>query len=87
MLTFEGEQFKGVAGIIGKFSSFGQIKHDIKSFDAQPSPNNGIVCFVSGDLYIEGNENPVKFAQVFQLFPGGSAGFFCYNDLFRLNYG
>jgi hypothetical protein len=34
MLTFEGEQFKGVAGIIEKFSSFGNIQHQIKSFDA-----------------------------------------------------
>ncbi len=87
MLTFEGEAFRGVASILDKVGSFGQIKHDIKSFDAQPTPNNGIVCFVSGDLYIEDSQNAVKFAQVFQLFPGGSAGYFCYNDLFRLNYG
>ena len=87
MLSFEGEQFRGTAPIIGKFSSFGSIKHAIKSFDAQPSVNNGILCFVSGDLFIDGSDNPVKFAQVFQLFPGGSAGYFCYNDMFRLNYG
>jgi hypothetical protein len=87
MLSFEGEQFKGVANILGKFSSFGEIRHDIKSFDAQPSLNNGILCFVSGDLFIDKGENPVKFAQVFHLVPGGSAGFFCFNDMFRLNYG
>jgi len=87
MLSFEGEQFKGVASIIDKFSSFGQIQHVIKSFDAQPSVNNGILCFISGDLFIDGGENPVKFAQVFHLLPGGSAGFFCFNDMFRLNYG
>jgi hypothetical protein len=77
----------GVANILGKFSQFGNIKHDIKSFDAQPSLNNGILCFVSGDLYIDHNENPVKFAEVFFLQPGGSAGYFCYNSMFRLNYG
>jgi len=87
MLTFEGEQFKGVESILNKVKSFGQIKHDIKTFDAQPSVNNGIVCFVSGDLFIDGGENAVKFAQVFQLFPGGPSGYFCFNDLFRLNYG
>jgi hypothetical protein len=87
MLTFEGEQFRGSQTIIDKFSTFGNIKHVIKSFDAQPSVNNGILCFVSGDLFIDGSDNPVKFAQVFQLFPGGSAGYFCYNDMFRLNYG
>ena len=54
-----------MAAIIEKFSSFGKIRHDIKSFDAQPSLNNGILCFVSGDLYIDDSQNPVKFAQVF----------------------
>jgi Nuclear transport factor 2 (NTF2) domain len=86
MLSFEGEQFKGVAAIIDKFSSFGNIQHQIKSFDAQPTPT-GILCFVSGDLFIDGGENPVKFAQVFHLLAGGSAGYFCFNDMFRLNYG
>ncbi len=62
MLTFEGEQFKGVAPILEKVSNFPQIQHAIKSFDAQPSVNNGILCFVSGDLIIEGSENPIKFA-------------------------
>eukprot|EP00347_Sterkiella_histriomuscorum_P015825 403355544 len=87
MLTFEGEQFQGAAAILEKFNSFGTIKHQIKSFDAQPSVNNGILCFASGDLFIDGGENPVKFAQVFHLVPGGSAGYFCFNDMFRLNYG
>lgn len=62
MLSFEGEQFQGVQAILDKFGSFGQIRHDIKSFDAQPSVNSGIICFVSGDLYIDNSENPVKFA-------------------------
>ncbi len=87
MLTFEGEPFQGVANILTKVSSFGQIKHEIKSFDAQPSVNGGIICFVSGDLYIEGSENAVKFAQVFHLLPGGTYGYYCLNDMFRLNYG
>jgi len=87
MLTFEGEQFQGVASILEKFGQLGQINHQIKSFDAQPTSNNGILCFVSGDLFIDGSENPVKFAQVFCLLPGGSAGYYCFNDMFRLNYG
>ena len=62
MLSFEGDQFQGVNAILTKLSSFGQIKHDIKSFDAQPSVSSGILCFVSGDLYIEGSDNAVKFA-------------------------
>jgi len=27
MLSFEGEQFKGVAAIMGKFALFGQLSH------------------------------------------------------------
>ena len=87
MLTFEGEQYQGVENILQKFASFGNVTHAIKSFDAQPSVDNGILAFVSGDLIIEGQENPLKFAEVFQLRPGGSAGYFCLNDMFRLNYG
>ena len=87
MLTFEGTQLKGVAAILEKVGCLGQIVHKIVSFDAQPSINGGIVCFASGDLFIDGSENAVKFAQVFQLFPGGSAGYFIFNDMFRLNYG
>ena len=62
MLTFEGEAIQGVEGILGKLSSFGTIKHVIKSLDFQPSVNNGIVAFATGDLYIDGGDNPVKFA-------------------------
>ncbi len=56
------------------------------SFDAQPTFNNGILAFVNGDLIIDGNvEQPMKFSQVFHLCQGGQAGYYCHNDLFRLN--
>jgi hypothetical protein len=64
------------------------IQHKLVTFDAQPSFNNGILAFVSGDLIIDGNvTQPMKFAQTFQLIPGGNSGYYCHNDLFRLNYG
>lgn len=88
MLTYEGEQFLGVQQIMGKLSGMPTIQHRIVTFDAQPSHNNGILAMVSGDLVIDGNtEQPMKFAQTFHLCQGGAAGYYCHNDLFRLNYG
>ena len=64
------------------------IRHKILTFDAQPSVNNSILAFVSGDLFIDIDvEKPIKFAQTFHLCVGGPAGYYCHNDLFRLIYG
>ena len=87
MLSFEGEQFLGTQQILGKLNGLGKVQHEIKSFDAQPGLNNGIVCMVSGDLKIGDDTNALKFAQVFFLAQGGQAGYYCHNDIFRLNYG
>ena len=76
-----------MTNIIGKLSTFGTIKHAVKTVDYQPSVNNGVIAFINGDLYIDGSENPVKFAQVFHLQVGGPSGYYCLNDVFRLNYG
>ncbi len=87
-MTYEGEQFQGIQQILGKFTNMPNIQHKIVTFDAQPSFNNGILTFVSGDLIIDGNQNqPIKFAHTFHLAVGGPAGYYCYNELFRLNYG
>eukprot|EP00386_Alphamonas_edax_P000947 GDKI01002832.1.p1 GENE.GDKI01002832.1~~GDKI01002832.1.p1 ORF type:complete len:146 (-),score=51.64 GDKI01002832.1:203-640(-) len=90
MLTFEGEQFQSATNIVAKISSlpFQRVRHEIVKCDCQPSVNNGIIVFVTGNLYVDDSTNPLKFAQVFHLCqnPGGQ-GYFCLNDLFRLNIG
>jgi hypothetical protein len=85
MLTFENEQFMGAEAIVAKLSSFGSVKHNIKTIDIQPSVNNCIMTFVNGELFIEDSTNGLLFSQVFYLVPGGSAGYYVHNDLFRLN--
>ena len=70
MLTYEGEQFLGVQQIMGKLGAMPSIKHDIVTLDAQPTINNGIIAFVSGNLNIDGGA-PIKFAQTFHLAVGG----------------
>mmetsp|Transcript_102905 Transcript_102905/g.286604 ORF Transcript_102905/g.286604 Transcript_102905/m.286604 type:complete len:125 (+) Transcript_102905:94-468(+) len=90
MMTFEGEQFQGSGAIVGKLQSlpFQKVQHQIVKADCQPSPgNNGVVIFVTGNLLVDDNQNPLKFAQVFQLIQNPSGGYFCQNDMFRLNIG
>ncbi|KAF4652091.1 Nuclear transport factor 2 [Perkinsus olseni] len=91
MLTFEGEQFQGAANIVQKIASlpFQKVRHQIIKADCQPNPsNNGVIVFVTGNLYVDDNANPLKFGQVFHLAPNPSTGgFYCMNDLFRLNIG
>ena len=83
MLSFEGEQFLGSESILGKLNSLGKVAHQMNTLDSQPTMNNGIITMVNGDLSIDGGP-PIKFTQVFNLAPGGSAGYYCHNDIFRL---
>jgi len=90
MLTFEGEKFQGATNIVGKLTtlSFSTVSHQITSLDSHPTPGNGVLVFVCGNLIVDGgNETPLKFSQVFNLLPGGNGGYFVINDIFRLNYG
>ena len=84
MLTFEGEQFMGQQAIYGKLSSFGKVEHKVSTLDAQPSLNEGIIVFVSGELSIEGG-NALMFTACFNLAKGGSQGYYVHNEIFRLS--
>lgn len=72
MLTFEGDQFQGADAIVQKIMSlpFQKVQHQIVKCDCQPSVNEGIVIFITGNLLVDDNANPLKFAQVFQLLKG-----------------
>ena len=71
MLTFEGEQFLGQQQIYDKLTGIGSLSHEISSLDCQPSANEGIICFVAGQLSIDGGP-PMMFTEVFHLQKGGS---------------
>ena len=48
---------------------------------ALPSVRHNIFTF-------DGNvSQPMKFSQCFHLAVGGNLGYYCHNDMFRLNYG
>ena len=53
MLSFEGEQFLGTESIMGKLNALPSMQHVASSFDFQPTVNNGIIAFVTGQLSID----------------------------------
>lgn len=89
MLTFEGEQFRGVDTIMNKLLSlsFQTVKHQLSTLDCQPSSTpNGILVFVSGFLQMD-QDAPFKFSQVFHLNQLPNGQYCVFNDLFRLALG
>merc|ERR1719362_1351003 len=89
-LYSEGEQIQGAANIVQKLAGlpFQKVAHQIVKCDCQPNPvNNGVVIFVTGNLLVDDNTSPLKFAQVFQLVQGPGGNYICQNDMFRLNIG
>ena len=71
---------------MARLRSVGQVKHEVKSMDVQPSTNsNSIIIFVTGGIKI-GGDNPLHFCEMFQLMSSGSS-YYVHNDVFRLNYG
>merc|ERR1712154_349174 len=80
MLTFEGEQFQGAANIVQKLASlpFQRVQHQIVKVDCHPNPpENGVLIFVTGNLLVDDNQNPLKFAQVFYLRQSPTGNYYC----------
>lgn len=87
MLTFEGEQLQGPAPIVGKLGKIGRAAYQSKTIDIQPSVDpNSIIIFVTGSVTIDAN-NPLNFAETFQLCSSGPGQYYVHNCIFRLNYG
>ena len=64
MLSYEGEQFMGKDAIGEKLSGLPSLTFDANNavVDYQPSVNNGIFVLITGQLFIDGNqEQPLKF--------------------------
>eukprot|EP01091_Cochliopodium_minus_P006096 TRINITY_DN15977_c0_g1_i1.p1 TRINITY_DN15977_c0_g1~~TRINITY_DN15977_c0_g1_i1.p1 ORF type:complete len:126 (+),score=31.16 TRINITY_DN15977_c0_g1_i1:20-397(+) len=92
MLTFEGEKFLGTEKIMEKFSNglkFTKAQIRFSTKDSQPSPGNGVLIFVCGEILADGEENPLRFSQIFNLQPVANkqGSYYINNDLFRLVYG
>lgn len=90
LLTFEGEQTQGAENIVKKLVSlpFQRVQHQVVKCDCHPvMGQNGVMVFVTGNLLVDDNQNPLKFAQCFYLKQQPTGNFVCQNDMFRLNIG
>ena len=90
MLTYEGEEMKGLQAIGEKIQGLPNLSYDPNGavVDIQPSINDGIFVFINGSLIIDGNASqPLKFTQTFLLQTGGGAGYYIHNEVFRLSLG
>jgi hypothetical protein len=87
MMTFEGQSFQGPQNIITKLKGVGQVQHQIKSMDVQPSTTpSALIIFVTGTIKI-GGDNPLHFCEFFQLVSTGTNQYYVHNSVMRLNYG
>ena len=85
-LTFEGQQFRGPAEILGKFQAIGKARHAALTVDAQQQAADSVDVFVTGQLVIGDNgTNALQFAHAFRL--EALAGSYCIgHEFFRLIY-
>ena len=87
MLTFEGQQFMGIANISQKLAGLGKVVHNVQRFDVQPSLDPGnLVILVVGQIKLDGQDNPLQFCEFFQLVASTPGQFYIHNQLFRLIY-
>jgi len=87
-LSHEGTECSGPQAIVARFNALPKVQHDGNSLTVDVQCVNGtqiVFMFISGQMSIDG-ANPLKFAQMFQLFQEGG-GYFVGNQIFRLNYG
>ncbi|KAF8075630.1 hypothetical protein N665_1075s0009 [Sinapis alba] len=73
MLTFEGQKIQGSQNIAAKFTSlpFQQCKHNITTFDCQPSGPSGGVLVLSPEIFssLANNTLSIKKREVFTTTP------------------
>lgn len=92
-MCFEGTDHEGSAAINAKIPSLPSGQHAMTSFDSVTSISapigtvqTAVVALLSGQFKIEGEANPLAFAQAFVLVVDNGAPY-CANDLFRFHYG
>lgn len=85
-MTYTGQTFTGLKSIAEKIESFGfeSIKYANMNSDVQEGPVPGsILVFVSGYLCMDGSDE-FRFAQIFNICPNGTGGFYIHNDIFSI---
>jgi hypothetical protein len=83
-MTYTGSSYRGLKDISEKIESFGfeTIAYNNMSSDVQEGPVPGsMLVFVNGYLQMDGSDQ-FRFAQVFNICPNGSGGYYIHNDIF-----
>ncbi|MFJ8870575.1 nuclear transport factor 2 family protein [Streptomyces sp. NPDC102473] len=89
ILSWESTQSKGGTDILAALSKpdMANVKHDLSTTDAQPSPGGGVLVSVTGTLALDDTTaNPLRFSEVFNLqpVPDQAGSFFVSNQIFRM---
>lgn len=86
LMTYTGSSYRGLKDISEKIESFGfeKIEYQNMSSDVQEGPVPGsMLVSVNGYLQMDGMEQ-FRFAQVFNILPNGSGGYYIHNDIFTI---
>ncbi|KAH9886536.1 NTF2-like protein [Xylariomycetidae sp. FL2044] len=91
-MTFESATTQGDAAIIEKLKElpFGQIRHQVSTYDCQAGINPGtVLVVVTGQLLVDEEQRPMNYMQTFFLAqnPQGPFPYYVHNDIFKLIYG
>ena len=85
-MTYTGTTHTGLKDISEKIESlsFDKIEYAQMNSDVQSGPiPDSLIVFVTGYLCMDGSDQ-FRFAQVFNLLPNGSGGFYIHNDIFSV---
>lgn len=87
IMSWEGQRHVGQPAIVQHLVGlpFQKVEHQLTTLDAQPSTQNGVIVFITGQLLVDAESKPLKFSQIFNLVQVGTS-YVVSNDMFRLNY-
>lgn len=85
ILSVEKEKFHGQQDIAEKLASI-SAQYKVTFFEFQPS-NNGILIFLSGQMVIGGESNPINFHRIFFLTQAQTGSIYVKNDMFLITFG
>merc|ERR1719215_254242 len=87
LMAFEGNPVvTGPKAIVERLAVLPATRHAIETLDSQPVQDKVTLVMVTGKIQLEGQDNALMFAQLFQIVVDAS-GPYVANDVFRLNYG
>lgn len=85
MLSVENDKFVGTKNIAEKLASI-KSQYKVTFHEIQPS-QNGILIFLSGQMVLDGETNPINFHRIFFLAASQTGSLYVKNDMFLITFG